>query len=82
MPATYFTSRQKVVINQKLDLIERTLPDLKLKIFFKSPAEFVNQSYFKAAFPKNLCSGIVYSFKYNSCNAVLPNPTMSGQPDI
>ena len=49
--------------------IERTLPYYKLKVIFRSPSKIVNHFHFKDVLPKKLCSGIVYSFKCNSCNA-------------
>ena len=50
--------------------VERTLPYCKLKVIFKSPSKIVNHFYFKDVLPKKLCSGIVCSFKNNSCNAI------------
>ena len=41
-----------------------------LKVTFKSPSKIVNHFHFKDVIPKKLCSGIVYSFKCNSCNAI------------
>ena len=46
------------------------LPYYKLKVIFRSPSKIVNHFHFMDVLPKKLCSGIVYSFKYNSCNAI------------
>ena len=37
---------------------------------FKSWSKVVNNFYFKDFLPQKLCSGIVYSFKSNSCIAI------------
>ena len=50
--------------------IERTLPYCKLKVIFRSPSNIVNHFHFKDVLSKKLCSGIVYNFKCNSCNAI------------
>ena len=50
--------------------IERTLSYCKLKVIFKSPSKIVNRFHFKDLLSKKLCSGIVYSFKCNSCNTI------------
>ena len=50
--------------------IEKTLPYCKLKVIFKSPSKIVNYFHFKYVLAEKLCSGIVYSFKCNSCNAI------------
>ena len=56
-----------------LDAIERTLPHCKLKVVFKSPSKIVNHFHFKDVLP--LCSGIIYTFKCNSCNAIYYDKT-------
>ena len=55
--------------------IERTLPYCKLKDIFKSPSKIVNQFHFNDVLPKKLCSGIVYSFKCDSYNAIYYSKT-------
>ena len=50
--------------------MDRTFPYCKLKVIFRSPSKIVNHFHFKDVLPKELCSGIVYSFKCNSCNAI------------
>ena len=50
--------------------IERTSPYCKLKVIFRSPSKIVKHFHFKDILPKKLCSGIVYSFKCNSCNSI------------
>ena len=49
---------------------ERTSPYCQLNVIFKSPSKIVNRFHFKDVLPKKLCSGIVYSFKCNSRNAI------------
>ena len=63
---------KKLVRNKKKQLqnaTERTVPFCKSKVIFKSPSKIVNHFHFKDVLRKKLCSGIVYSFKCNSCNA-------------
>ena len=63
--------KKSLEIKKRLqNAIERTLPYCKLKVIFKSPSKIVNHFHFKDVIPKKLCSGIVYSFKCNSCNAI------------
>ena len=56
--------------------IERTSPYCKLKVIFRSPSKIVKHFHFKDMLPKKLCSGIIYSFKCNSCNAIYYGKTM------
>ena len=66
-----FLCRKSLEIKKRLqNVIERTLPYCKLKVIFKSPSKIVDHFHFNDVIPKNLCSGIVYSFKCNSCNAI------------
>ena len=66
-----FLSKKSLEIKKQLqNTIERTLPYCKLKVIFKSPSKIVNRFHFKDVLPKKLCSGIVYSFKCNSCNTI------------
>ena len=66
-----FLGRKSLEIKkQPQNAIERTLPYCKLKVIFKSPSKIVNHFQFKDVLPKKLCSGIVYSSKCNSCNAI------------
>ena len=66
-----FLGRKSLEIKKWLqNAIERTLPYCKLKVIFKSPSKIVDHSHFKDEIPKKLSSGIVYSFKCNSCNAI------------
>ena len=53
-----------------LHLLHRWSEYYKLNVIFKSPSKIVNRFHFKDVLPKKLCSGIVYSFKCNSCNAI------------
>ena len=63
--------KKSLEIKKRLqNAIERTLPYCKLKVLFKSPSKIVNHFHFKDVLPKKLCSGIVYSFQCNSCNAI------------
>ena len=63
--------KKSLEIKKRLqNAIERTVPYCKLKFIFKSPSKIVNHFHFKDVYPKILCPGIVYSFKYNSCNAI------------
>ena len=55
--------------------IERTLPYCKLEVIFKSSFKFVNHFHFKHVLPKIRCSGILYSFKCNSCNVIYHGKT-------
>ena len=50
--------------------IERTLSYCKLKVIFKSSSEISNHFHFKDVLHEKFCSGFVYSFKCNSCNAI------------
>ena len=64
-----FLVKKSLEIKKRLqDAIERTLPYCKLKVIFKSPSKIVNPFHFKDVLAKKLCSGVVYSFKCNSCN--------------
>ena len=66
-----FLGRKSLEIKKRLqNAIERTLPYCKLKVNFRSPSKMVNHFQLKVVLPKKLCSGIVYSFKCNSCNAI------------
>ena len=66
-----FLGRKSLEIKKELqNAIERTLPYYKLKVIFRSPSIIVNHFHFKDVLPKKLCSGIIYSFKCNSCNAI------------
>ena len=66
-----FLGRKSLEIKKRLqNAIERTLPYCKLKVIFKSLSKIVNHFHFKDVIPKKLCSGIVYSFRCNSCNAI------------
>ena len=66
-----FLGRKSLEIKKRLqNAIERTLPYCKLKVIFKSLYKIVNHFHFKDVIPKKLCSGIVYSFRCNSCNAI------------
>ena len=66
-----FLNKKSLEIKKRLqNIIEMTLPYCKLKVIFKSPSKIVNHFHFKDVLPKLLCSGIVYSFKRNSCNAI------------
>ena len=66
-----FLGRKSLEIKTRLqNAFEKTLPYCKLKVIFKSPSKIVNHFYFKDVIPKKLCSGIVYSFKCNSYNAI------------
>ena len=66
-----FLGRKSLEIRKRLqNAIERTLPYCKLKVIFKSPSKIVDHFNFKDVIPKKLCSGIVYSFKCNSCNTI------------
>ena len=66
-----FLEKNSLEIKKRLqNAIERTLPYCKLNVIFKSPSKIVNHSHFKNVLPKKLCSGIDYSFKCNSCNAI------------
>ena len=68
--------RKSLEIKYRLqNAIERTLPYCKLKVIFKSPSKIVNHFHFKDVLPKKLCSGIVCSFKCNSCNAIYHGKT-------
>ena len=50
--------------------IERTLSCCKLIVIFKSSSEISNHFHFKDVLYEKFCSGFVYSFKCNSCNAI------------
>ena len=70
-----FLGRKSLEIKKRLQsAIVRTLPYCKSKdiskAIFKSPSKIVNHFHIKDTLPKKLCSGIVYSFKCNSCNAI------------
>ena len=66
-----FLGKKSLEIKKRLqNAIERTLPYCKIKVIFKSPSKIVNHFHFKDVPPKKLCSGIIYSFKCNSSNAV------------
>ena len=66
-----FLGRKSLEIRKRLqNVLERTLPYCKLKVIFKSPSKIVDHFNFKDVIPKKLCSGIVYSFKCNSCNTI------------
>ena len=66
-----FFGKKSLEIKKRLqNAIEKTLPYWKLKFIFKSPFKIVNCFHFKDVLPRKLCSGIVYSFKCNSCNAI------------
>ena len=66
-----FLSKKSLEIKKRLqNAIERTLPYYKLKVIFKSLSKIVNHFHFKDVLPIKLCSGIVYSFICNSCNAI------------
>ena len=66
-----FLGKKSLEIKKRMqNAIERTLPYCKLKVIFKSPSKIVNHFHFKCVLPEKLCSGIVYSFKCNSCNAI------------
>ena len=66
-----FLGRKPLEIKKRLqNPIEKTLPYCKLKAIFKSPFKIVSHFHFKDVLPKKLCSGMVYSFKCNSCNAI------------
>ena len=66
-----FLGKKSLEIKKRLqNAIERTLPYCKLKVIFKSPSKIVDHFHFKDVIPKKLCSGIVFSFKCNSCNAI------------
>ena len=66
-----FLDRKSLEIENRLqNAVERTLPYCKLKVIFKSPSKIVNHFHFKDVLPKKLCSGMAYSFKCNSCNAI------------
>ena len=66
-----FLGRKSLEIRKRLqNAIERTLPYCKLKVIFKSPSKIVDHFNFKDVIPKKLCSGIVYSFRCNSCNTI------------
>ena len=54
----------------------RTLPYCKLRVIFKTPSKFVNHFHLKDVLPKKLCSGVVYRFKCNNCNAIYCGETM------
>ena len=64
-------SWQEVIRNQKATAkCYLTLSYCKLTVIFRSSSEIVNHFHFKNLLPKKLCSGIVYSYKCNSCNAI------------
>ena len=66
-----FLGKKSLEIKKRMqNAIEKTLPYCKLKVIFKSPSKIVNYFHFKYVLPEKLCSGIVYSFKCNSCNAI------------
>ena len=66
-----FLGKKSLEIKKRLqNAIERTLPYCKLKVIFKSPSKIVNRFHFKDVPPKKLCSGIICSFKCNSCNVI------------
>ena len=66
-----FLGKKSLEIKKRLqNTVERTSPYCKLKVVFKSPSKIGNHFHFKDVIPKKLCSGIVYSFKCNSCNAI------------
>ena len=66
-----FLGKKSLEIKKRLqNAIERTLPYCKLKVIFKSPSKIVDHFHFKDVIPNKLCSGIVFSFKCNSCNAI------------
>ena len=66
-----FLCRKSLKIKKQIqNAIERTLRHCKLKVISKSRSKIVNHFHFKDLIPKKLCSGIVYSFKCNSCNAI------------
>ena len=66
-----FFGRKSLEIKKRLqNAIERTLPYCKLKVIFKSPSSIFDHFHFKDVIPNKLCSGIVFSFKCNSCNAI------------
>ena len=65
-----FLGKKSLEIKKQLqNAIERILPYWKLKVTFKSPSKIVNRFHFKDVLPKKLCSGIVYIFNCNTCNA-------------
>ena len=71
-----FLGKKSLEIKEWLqNAIKRTLSYCKSKVIFKSPSKIVNHFHFKDVLPKNLCSGIVSSFKCNSCNAIYYNQT-------
>ena len=71
-----FLGRKSLEIKKRLqNTIERTLPYCKLKVIFRSPSKIVNHFRLKDVLPKKLCSGIVYSFKCNSCNTIYYSKT-------
>ena len=66
-----FLGRKSLEIKKRLqNAIERTLPYCQLKAIFRSSCKIANHFHFKDVLPKKLYSGIVYSFKCNSCNAI------------
>ena len=63
--------RKSLEIKKRLqNAIERTLPYCKLKVIFRSPFKIAKHFHFNNMLPKKLCSGIIYSFKCNSCNTL------------
>ena len=71
-----YLGKKSLEIKKRLqNATERTLPNCKLKAIFKSPSKVVNHFHCKNLFPKKLCSGIVYSFKCNSCIAICCDKT-------
>ena len=66
-----FLGRKSLEIKKRLqNSIEITRPYCKLKVIFKSPSKIFNHFHFKDVLPKKLCSGYVYSFKCNNCDAI------------
>ena len=66
-----FVGKKSLEIKKRLhNAIERTLPYCKLKVILKSPSKIVSHFHVKVVLPKKHYSGIVYSFKCNSCNTI------------
>ena len=72
-----FLAKTSVEIKKRLqNATERTLPYCKLKVIFKTLSEIVNYFHLKDVLPKKLCSGVVYRFKCNNCNAIYCGETI------
>ena len=71
-----FLGRKSLEIKKRpQNAIKKILQYCKLKAIFSSSSKIANHFHFKDVLPKKLCSGIVYSFKCNSCNAIYNGKT-------